>query len=72
MLRIHDILARIRIRGSMPLTKDPDPDPDVFAIDLQDVNKKLILKKSFSSYYFLKVVFHRFSKVKSQNEVTKQ
>jgi hypothetical protein len=45
MLRIHDILVwiRIRIRGSMPLTK-MDPDPDVFIIDLQDANKKLIKK----------------------------
>ncbi len=26
---------------------DPDPDPAVFSIDLQDANKKLILKKFF-------------------------
>jgi hypothetical protein len=51
MLRIHDILARIRmwirIRGSMPLTMDPDPDSDLdpdpdpdpsIFIDLQDAN----------------------------------
>jgi hypothetical protein len=36
---------------------DPDADPD-----LQDTNKKPILKK----------VFHHFSKIKSQQEVTKQ
>jgi hypothetical protein len=50
---------------------DPDPDsaadPDlsIFFIDLQDANKKLF-KQSFSAYYFLKVLLHHFSKVKSQ------
>jgi hypothetical protein len=33
---------------------DSDPDPAIFVIDLQDANKKLILKR-FSAYYFLKV-----------------
>ncbi len=44
VLRIHDILVWIRIwiRGSMPLTTVMDPDPAIFAIDLQDANKKLI------------------------------
>jgi hypothetical protein len=53
---------------------DPDPDsnPSIFIIDLQDANKKLNLKKSFSAYYFLKVLVHHFSKTKSQDEVTKQ
>jgi hypothetical protein len=52
---------------------DPDSDLDhaAFVIDLQDANKKLI-KKSFSAYYFLKVYLHHISKIKSQNEVTKQ
>jgi hypothetical protein len=50
-----------------------DPDPAIFIIDLQDANKKLIfLEKSFSAYYFLKVHFHHFSKLKSQKEVTRQ
>jgi hypothetical protein len=44
-------LIRIRngIRGSMPLTGDPDPDPDpaIFVTDLQDANKKLTLKLKF-------------------------
>ncbi len=45
MLRIHDILARIRIRGSMLWLTDPDldPDPAIFVIDLQDANEKLII-----------------------------
>jgi hypothetical protein len=47
-----------------------DPDLSNFIIDLQDANKKLIFKKSFPAYYFLKV--HHFSKIKSQKEVTKQ
>jgi hypothetical protein len=59
----------------MPLM-DPDPDadadPSTFIIDLQVPNKKQILKKSFPAYYFLKVLLHQFSKIKSQKEVTKQ
>jgi hypothetical protein len=50
---------------------DADPNPSIFIIDLQDANKKLI-KKSFSAYYFLKVLLHHLSKIKSQKEVTKQ
>jgi hypothetical protein len=70
VFRIHDIW--IRIRGSMPLTiMDPDADPAIFLTDLQDANKKLILK-SFSAYYFLNVHLHRFSRIKSLKEVTKQ
>jgi hypothetical protein len=49
---------------------DPDPDPAIFAIDLQDANKKLI--QSFSAYCFLKEHSHKFSKIKSQKEVAKQ
>jgi hypothetical protein len=49
-----------------------DPDPAIFGTDLQDANKKLILLKMFFAYYFLKVHFHHFSKVKSPKEVTKQ
>jgi hypothetical protein len=48
-----------------------DPDPSIFIIDLEDDNKKLI-KKSFSAYYFMEVLLHHFSKIKSQKEVTKQ
>jgi hypothetical protein len=29
---------------------DPDPDPAIFVIDLQNANKKPILKKSFSAF----------------------
>jgi hypothetical protein len=51
---------------------DADPDPSLFITDLQDANKKLILKKGSSAYYFLKVLLHPFLKVKSRKEVTKQ
>jgi hypothetical protein len=47
------------------------PDPAIFVIDLQDANKKLILR-SFLAYYLLKVHLHNFSKIKSQKDVTKQ
>jgi hypothetical protein len=39
-----------------------DPDPAIFVIDLQDANKKLILKKSFAAYHFLNVNLHHYSK----------
>jgi hypothetical protein len=39
-----------------------DPDPSIFIIDLQDANKKEIKKKSFSAYYFLKVLLHHFQR----------
>jgi hypothetical protein len=51
---------------------DADPDPFIFVIDLQDANKKLILKKSFSAFYFLKVLLHHFSRVKSQKRCHKK
>jgi hypothetical protein len=70
VLRIHDILVRIRIRGSMPRLMDPNP--AIFVIDLQDANKKQIFKTIFSAYYFLKVHLHHFSKIKSHTEVTKR
>jgi hypothetical protein len=56
----------------MDLDTDSDTDPSIFIIHLQDANKKLIKKKSFPAYYFLKVLLHHFSKIKSQKEVTEQ
>ncbi len=38
--------------------QDLDPDASIFVIGLQDANEKLICKKSFSAYYFLKVHLH--------------
>ncbi len=42
---------------------DGDTDPAILAIDLKDANKKIILNKCFSAYYFLKVQFMSFFKV---------
>jgi hypothetical protein len=57
-----------------------DPDPAIFAIDLQDANKKkifnnkffclLLFEGTFTSFY--KVNLHHFAKIKSPKEVTKQ
>ncbi len=53
----------------MPLTNGSSLGsvPDIFVIDLQEADKKLITKK-FSAYYFLKL---SFSKIKSQKEIKK-
>jgi len=48
---------------------DLDLDTDIFVIDLQDANKKLIFYISFSAYYFLKVHLHLFSKIRSHKTV---
>ncbi len=63
VLRIHDILVRIRIwiRGSMPLTNGSRSGSLTFKMPT-----KTNLKKSFPAYYFLKVLLHHFSKIKSQ------
>ncbi len=67
VVRIHDILVRIRNRGSIPLTSGSGA--CYFVCDLQDVNKKLF---KFFSFYFLKIHFHNCSKITSHKEVTKQ
>jgi hypothetical protein len=59
--------------GSGSGSSDPcfwlmDLDPAIFVIDLQHASKKLIFNTVFSSYYFLKVYLHHFSKRKSQKE----
>jgi hypothetical protein len=48
-----------------------DLDPAIVVIDLPDTYKKTNLKKDFSSFYFLKVHLHHFSKIKSPKTVTK-
>jgi hypothetical protein len=51
VLEVRDILVRIRIPGSVPLTNglDPDPtlDPTLFFIDFKDAKKYF-----FSSYFY--------------------
>jgi hypothetical protein len=46
VLRIHEILVRIRMRGSIPLTNGSgsgpaDPDPALFVSNLKEVNKNI-------------------------------
>jgi len=50
-MRIHEILVRIRIHGSI---MDPDADPAILVSDLQDANKK----KFFSLSFFCLLLFH--------------
>jgi hypothetical protein len=49
---------------------DPDADPDlsIRIIDLQDTNKKQILKKMFCLLLFEGIYLHHFSKIKNQKE----
>jgi hypothetical protein len=47
---------------------DEDPDPEIFASDLQDVNKKLFCIAGT----FFKAHLYHFSKIKNHKEVTKQ
>ncbi len=54
-----------------PLDPDPEPAPAIFVQDLQDANKKQFFL-CFYAYYFLMVHLHRFSKIESHREVTKQ
>ncbi len=65
VLRIHDILVWIRIRGSMPLTNGSGS--CYFLHWPSRCQKKLIF--SAYRYYFLKVHLHHFSKIKSQREL---
>jgi hypothetical protein len=53
------------------MDSDSDPDPAIFVLDLQDANKKLILKKFFGLLLFEGTVTS-FFEAKSQNKVTKQ
>ncbi len=59
VLRVHDILVWILIRGFMPLNNgygfefgSSDLHPAIFVIDLQDANKKIFLKKFFCFLLF--------------------
>jgi hypothetical protein len=55
------------------MESDADPDPAIFAIDLQDANKKLIcLNYVFLLFLLFEGTFTSFFKDKSQNDVTKQ
>jgi hypothetical protein len=47
-----------------------DPDPAIFVIDLQDANKKIILKKISAHYFFEGTItsFFKFKKSKSSQK----
>jgi hypothetical protein len=49
-----------------------DPDPAIFAMDLQDANKKQNKIKKFFCLLLFEGTFTSFSKTKSQKEVTKK
>jgi hypothetical protein len=56
----------------MDSDSDPDPDPAIFLNDLQDANNKLTFLKKVFLLLLFEGAFTSFSKIKSQNEVTKQ
>ncbi len=69
MLRIHDILGWIRIRGSMPLTNGSGSGFFYFRHWPSRCQQKTnFFNTIFSAYYFLKVHLHHISKIKSQKE----
>jgi hypothetical protein len=70
MLRIRDILVRIRIRGSVHLTNGSGSRSDSGSCYFHHQPSRWQL---FAYYqYFLKLHLHHFSKIKSHKEVTKQ
>jgi hypothetical protein len=88
VFRIHEILVRNRIRGSMPLTNGSGfrfgsgsgsrvrtriQDPDP-AVFVIDLQdaNKNKFKKKFCCLLLFEVHLHHFSKIKSPKEVTKQ
>jgi hypothetical protein len=69
MLRIHEILVRIRICRSIPQTNGSGYG---FVSDLQGVHKNFC-SKVFFGYYFLKgYIYLIFQRKKIHKEVTKQ
>ncbi len=46
------------------MDSDLDPDPDIFVIDLQDANKKLIYKKVFLLFTFSQNIYTIFKRLK--------
>jgi hypothetical protein len=68
-LRIHDILVRIRICGSIPLTNGCGSCYFRHWPSRQQQKILIFLKLCF---FLLKVHLHHFSKIKSQKDVTKQ
>ncbi len=74
VFRVRDILVRIRILGSVPLTSGSHCDPALFVKDLQDANKKYFFSCKFECFFLFEDTFTSFfeNKNKSHKEVTKQ
>ncbi len=77
VLRIHDILGWIRIRGSMPLTNGSGFGSGsgswiqillFSSLTFKMPAKNKFFNTIFSAYYFLKLHLHHYSKIKSQKE----
>jgi hypothetical protein len=73
VLRIHDILGWIRIRGSMSLTNGSGSGSWIRILIFSSLTFQMPAKNNFlhiffSTYYFLKLHLHHFSKIKSQKE----
>ncbi len=75
MLRIHDILGWIRIRGSMPLTSGFGFGSGswIRILLISSLTFKMLAKNKMfniiiSADYFLKLHLHHFSKIKSKKE----
>ncbi len=75
VLRIHDILGWIRIRGSIPLTNGSGFGSGSWirillfsSLTFKMPAKNEFFDTIFSAYYFLKVHLHHFSKIKSEKE----
>jgi hypothetical protein len=70
VVRIRDILIRIRIVGSVHWITDPDPAPDpaLFVNDFQDANKT---KKIFLKFCLLHTVGSTFTPVFKDNKSLK-
>jgi hypothetical protein len=62
-MRIHEILVRIRIHGSI-MDPDADLDPAILVSDLQDANKKIFFPLSFFCLLLFHGTFATFLKYK--------
>ncbi len=75
VLRIRDILVRIRIRTYLWLI-DPDPNPAIFVSDLQDANKKLFCFLSFflliNFRMYTYIIFQRWEVIKNSLNIRNQ
>jgi hypothetical protein len=74
VFRIHDILVRIRIHGSVPLTNGSKSGSGCCSFQQwpSRCQRKIIFFQVFFSYYFLNVHLIHGSQIKNHKDVTKQ